>query len=637
MGHSQLKQHILLKLIVGILFKCDYAKGKVHLDMFASEKALRFSEIWLNNTAIHISMMLPTKTSFQLKNVVKMSKKMTDISGRPFYFMFRRNFTKYTPVQHYSPSELLWFPLETPDYDLSCNVFHAFKSNKIWQNHFLVFFESRSDANFYFQNCKIRFDSNVVAYYWKNESDSLPQIAFEEIYKIDENQQKLTKNTLGTIELNSKKINITGLNSYIWERRQILEGVKFKCVVERLAPYITSTIPNKSGRGNNFVYSTGFFADIISQLMHTLNFTISSSLPQKRNNWTYLIDVVGTGMYDIGCTGFMLTKSRNDFVDFSFGIKPYWFELYYVKQSNDVRFDAFLRSFHSETWYSLAIYASTLILGFVVAAFIVGTRIRRSAFKETFIVFQKATNFVLRTVIGKRIGSEPNWCSTRIAFIVLILSGFLIITHYRAILVAFVTIEIDQPPVISLDEIPISNHRLAVYKNTGMDEIFRNAAPGSVEYKIKEGKKILHFVGVHDFIDKMVNGEHVASNTILFYHNQVPPYSEHYPCKLSNIKSYQQNNKQTMGMVFKKNWPFTKLVNYHLLKMKEIGTLDRLYEPYLKTTRKSCPHEQLIRHIISKPKPVGTNTTFTLYLVVFSGILCAFICMFIEILYKKYD
>ena len=88
-------------------------------------------------------------------------------------------------------------------------------------------------------------------------------------------------------------------------------------------------------------------------------------------------------------------------------------------------------------------------------------------------------------------------------------------------------------------------------------------------------------------------------------------------------------------MVFKKNWQFTEFFNYHFLTMKEVGMMDRLFEPYLKKTKKSCPDDQIVRSIMKIPKPIGTEKTFSLYLICLTGFASALLFLLMEIIYHK--
>ena len=100
-----------------------------------------------------------------------------------------------------------------------------------------------------------------------------------------------------------------------------------------------------------------------------------------------------------------------------------------------------------------------------------------------------------------------------------------------------------------------------------------------------------------------------------------------------HIKNKRQGNKHSFAMIFKKNWQYTKLLNYYMLILKEKGLMDKLNHPYLISTKKSCPDQQLIRRFINKPKPVGVNTTVSSYLIVIGGCICALLVFAFEKLY----
>ena len=619
-----------------IIFQLANSENIRYLDTFASETALKFSEKWLAVPTVNIQLMLPNKRPFEIKDVVKLTKKMSKISRKNAYFMTIINITNYDKIKP-SQNELWWFPFEAGYYDIGCRLWNNLHISTKKHAHFMLFLKSQKDVDLYFKSCRIRFDSNIVVYYQYNKTDSLPVILFEEIYKIEEHQTKLKRNFLGKINVTSSEFDTSEVESYVWKRRRNLEGTIFTGVTENLAPFIEKTVMSTDIDRNTVVHPQGYFADIMNYLMLTLNFTIKSTLPNKRSNWTYLTDTVGKGIYDIGFTGHMHTRSRSDIVDFSFGVMPYQIELYYVKHSKNFRFDAFIRSFHTDTWYYLAIYVITLIAGCMIAAIILSPHAKRSISKEVVSILEKSINFVLRSVIGKRIATEPTSYSARIAFAIIVFSGFVIITVYRSILVAFVAVELDHPPVKSLNELRNSKYLVAVHKDSAIDAIFQNARPEFEEYKLQKEKKIIRFsMDPNIFVERMVNEKQDTYNTILYYINVISRFNKHYPCTLKHIKNWNQNNRETLGMTFKKNWQFTRFINYHILVMKEIGMLDRLFEPYLRTTKTTCQDEQIIRPIVKIPNPVGIDTTFSLYLLVLVGSVCAMMSLLIEIVYIKY-
>ena len=632
MNQGKIKLCIFSIISLIIFFERSNAMHETNFGMGFSESVFHFISKWVPTPKPHITLVLPTKGSVKLNNVLKLTSKLVELKA---YFRVDANITKYNNHKP-TPNELFWFPFEAECCAFHCHFLHPLNSYAPLRNKFLVFIGNRRNVDRHFQSCTIQFDSNIVVYYQLNNTNFRSELRFEEIYKIEENQRRLSSNLLGRFLDETKQMDTSGLQNHIWQRRRNLEGTRFTAITEKEEPYITKTIQSTALAENNVVSTKGYYSDIMNYLMLTLNFTVDPVFPKKRRNWTYLIETVGKGECDIGLTVFSFTRSRSDIVDFSYGINAFWFDLFYVKQSKPFQLDVYFRPFHADAWYSIFLYLIILLVGLVATALMPERRTECATINEIFSILSKAMNFVLRSVIGKRMSSEPKCLSTRLAFVSALLCGFFIITLYRAILVAFVAISNESPPVKDLNEIAQSKYNLAVMKDSTMDEIFLKASDKTEEAKLRNGKKILRYsIELSHFIDKMVQGKGNASDTILFHHNMSPRFSDHYPCKLTNIKGYHQNNKQTMGMVFKKNWQFTGFFNYQLLIMKEIGMLDRLFEPYLKSTQKSCANQQTIRTSINIPLPVGMDTAVSLYILILLGFVFSIISLMIELGYKK--
>ena len=133
----------------------------------------------------------------------------------------------------------------------------------------------------------------------------------------------------------------------------------------------------------------------------------------------------------------------------------------------------------------------------------------------------------------------------------------------------------------------------------------------------------------------LVNNEKMGSETIVFIEKSTVEHHEYYPCRLFEIKEFSRKGQGSTGMIFRKNWPFKDLINYHLLVMKETGLMDKLYEPFLLKARKSCPNQQSIKSIIDKPVPVTINASISLYLIIFFGLVFSAVCLMVELLYYK--
>ena len=180
-----------------------------------------------------------------------------------------------------------------------------------------------------------------------------------------------------------------------------------------------------------------------------------------------------------------------------------------------------------------------------------------------------------------------------------------------------------------------SQYSLAIPKGGTTEKMFLNAIEESDEHQLAQNDKIVTYSEPLDkFIDIMVRNEQIASETILFHYREAAQTSKHYPCKLAQITG--SNRKAPPGvMAFMKGWPWTELFNYHLLRMKESGLMERLYQINMIKRRRSCPHEYSINRIMKEPRPVGTDKTFSLYIALLIGFLSSLVFFLMEKLSLK--
>ena len=202
-------------------------------------------------------------------------------------------------------------------------------------------------------------------------------------------------------------------------------------------------------------------------------------------------------------------------------------------------------------------------------------------------------------------------------------------------LVAFVAVENQIVPVNSLGEIISSEYRLATQKNSAFDDIFLHAKPESDEEKLNKSDKLVRFEGdLRKFLDQMTSKDHPYNNILLLWPHTYVESLGYYPCKLNKVPDYYYQ-KTKAGMIFKKNWPFTRLLNYHLLVMKEKGILDRYFRPYEEITKQTCEKEVKIRSSLNVVDPVSLYTTVFLCLVISGGLLCSLVIFIVELIAKN--
>ena len=159
------------------------------IEMPANKAALEFAHQWLANPKMYVGLMLPNKYLFGTNNAVKLIKKLnSDCEGRNAYFIADSNITKYDTILH-PQNELIWYPYNIDHYDMDCNFLDSSRYKRLSKKHFLFLYENKETKTFSFETCKIRFDSRLVIYRQTPNNQTIVQ--FEEIYKIDENDNRL--------------------------------------------------------------------------------------------------------------------------------------------------------------------------------------------------------------------------------------------------------------------------------------------------------------------------------------------------------------------------------------------------------------------------------------------------------------
>ena len=617
-------------ILISVWSSC--AAGKI--GMPEKEAALEFAHKWVSNPKLYLGIVLPNTNLYNFSDMVKLIHKINAGHKRRLsYFMVNSNVTKYNTIPH-TQNELIWYPFNIENYKMDCLFLDSSRFDRLYKKHFLFYDKNDPEQTFSFESCKVRFDSRLVVYRKKpNTTETVVQ--FEEIYKIDENETNLQKNSLGDIAHGKTQMLFTGTNSFIWNRRRPLNGKVFKAVSQNGAFIGIKVNQRKDAQGNIIAQHSGYFADVMKHLMRTLNFSLDTTVLNISSN--EIVEEVGSGRYDIIYMGKGFTQSRFKSVDFSLELLVPRLGLFFAKGKKKLDMSTFLQPFRSFTWTSMIIYFVILVSCFIIVGIIVDDSTFRLLPDKVFDMLQKGLDFALRSLVAMGQSSKPMICSYKIAFLVLVVFGFIVFTMYQAALVAFLTTEEDKPPLRNLKELLNSDYNLAIRAGGTMESIFSNSAPQSDEYQLNEKGKIERFQGTDNImrlVDSMVEIDAQSSNTILFFTYETIKKNVHYPCKLSLIKGSIRRSSP-VGFMFQKNWPWKDFFNYHLLVMKESGLLERLYQRTMEREKASCPNEYTVTQTLREPQPVGTNKTFSLYLILWLGFAISLMLVLFENLNVK--
>ena len=615
---------VCISSMIGIIVFVQCVEGRIEKP--ENRIALRFGYQWLKSPKMYLGIMVPSKRHFRTRNVVNVAKKINaGYMGRPSFIMINSNLSKYNVILH-QQDELLWYPFNINDYGMDCLFSDSSRYDRLHKKHFLFLYEDMDNDTFPFESCWIRFDSRFVLYHKKQKKRLV--VEFEEIYKINESENRLEKNILGEIFEDQMEIMVPGLKNPIWKRRQSLKGTFFTAVSKNRRSWTLTVKKYKDLEGNQIIHYSGYIPDIMRQLIQILNFSLITHVSNLPFN--DIVMEVGSGRYDIGYQSFSHSFSRSNHVDFSFGLWKPSYGLFYVKENQKCSMGTFLHPFTSPTWSLVTTYIVVIVIGNILVEIIIGRHAHLSVLKKISESLQQGSDIVLRSLIAKRQCSEPQIWSYKISFIIIVLAGYVIFTMYRAALVAFLAAEEDNPPIGNLKELVNSDYSLALRKGTIMDARFSNAVTGSDEYQVNKNEKIVKFTEPLDkILDLMVGNDPKASNKILFDIYETVRTSEHYPCRLSQIAGSSRRTWPD-GLLFKKNWPWTDFFNYHLLAMKESGWMDRLYQQNMKKMIRACPNEYTINRIVKEPRPVGTDKSFSLYVALVIGLVISLLLLLVE-------
>ena len=86
----------------------------------------------------------------------------------------------------------------------------------------------------------------------------------------------------------------------------------------------------------------------------------------------------------------------------------------------------------------------------------------------------------------------------------------------------------------------------------------------------------------------------------------------------------QEYRKIDNGMVYQKDWPFAKLFNHHLLKLRERGILHQIQSVHLEYKKEDCGKRE--------PRVIGLINIATLGLILMAGVIIAGVIFIVEMM-----
>ena len=466
--------------------------------------------------------------------------------------------------------------------------------------------------------CDLGYKSNIFLYYEVNDTT----VFVEEVYKISANDSKLIEVPL--LEYNAKTDTITHLSAKEkWKRRSDLRGITFDAFVKSFKPYVIHKKNNLDGKMGSMDSFEGMFIEMMSELEVKLNFTVNMKVANEEG-YNEVIDKLENREKDMAIGVFSFTYDRSKSVDFSVAIHEDKSALLYLKKDFNIKWGSYARPFHSDSWMAVGAYVIVTALAIVMLSCVNHDFTSSYYFSMTT---GKAFLFSLYSTIAKRFPSEPDSVACRIAFVTVSFAGFIIISLYRAMLGASLAITKDHPPINSMKEVLESDYDIITMGGTNYETYFTKAEHDSYLYSISKKKLILENWNSDDPMAAILfNILKTHRRNVLVYvdNEEIPSYHPDLACHFSSIDEEYTNIGA--GFIFQKDWPFTRVINYHMLRMFEDGSIERIKNRWL-------PKEMLCNHDTVEPSNI--LDIFTLCVTLILGGIFAIISFLIELYHNS--
>ena len=504
-------------------------------------------------------------------------------------------------------SELVWFPNGITDPQLQSLVNSSSHFSLKIKYFLLSLSEPERDTVIY--NLVKRFDSQFFYYNtverWDPNSSTL---ILKEVYRMREGPDGLKTNDLASFS-SIHGFRLVDTRKSIWSRRNTLNGTIFEAVFDKQKVGVVK-VSNRTYKNKIIYHPHGMIYDIMKILAKRLNFTVNYIPAKENSSWSDIVRLVGNGEYVFTNNIITLNLHRSNIVDLSIQLIESSLRLFYPRSVSEIKWTAYFKSFQFDAWVFLgfhflgtgvAMYVITRIYTLATKRSIKTKRLSNKYVKQTksylptmswVKLLKKSINFSCRSIIGKRHREEPEKFPIRIIFLSATFAGFVIITAYRSMLAASIAIEIDHPPVHSLEDVYRLSKKLIVWKGTEIERSFTQAKPGTIENKINKAGLLVP-IELNDvtFLKDFILG--YFPNTILLTYKKLAmkmnPNNDRekpYPCKFRDAG--EDYGKVRAGTVFPKDWQYTKLFNYNFLRLQEEGILEIIRNKYVPTKVKKC-------------------------------------------------
>lgn len=432
---------------------------------------------------------------------------------------------------------------------------------------FLVNVKSKGRIDIDIKTCDVRIDHILYVYYTEGNN-----LCVEEVYHVN---GVMVRHLLMVFDLKTKRSVSAGqtMDFSIHSRRSNFMGSKFKALVAKYKPYITSI---KDVKGKTI--PEGYLVDIMAVMAKRLNFTLDYMPANGKTgtSWSSIVKYIGSNDQDVwmAVSGFTQTKSRMEHVEFSVPVSRSRLFLAYIRDDQGTDWKAlFFRPLTMESWMAILVQIIGSICLLVIRDGLLCNHWRQSIIS----IIAGSMAVVLKSSVSRMIPLDRTngSFSGRVLLLTISWGGFVIFSLYKCMLGASLAIRIEKEPVDSLEQIMDgSDFKVICSPGTSTEAYLRGKfRQDQVDSHLEPLPSGLSLIQI---LDLMANGTYSSSHLLL---KSIPLdnkfYYERDPCKIGTLRRSYRSRE--VGMIFKPNWPFLKIFNYQFLRVSEQGFTQRSF------------------------------------------------------------
>ena len=201
------------------------------------------------------------------------------------------------------------------------------------------------------------------------------------------------------------------------------------------------------------------------------------------------------------------------------------------------------------------------------------------------------------------------------------LTGFMLLHLFKAMINASLAVKIEQKPFQSFEELAASSFKVHVAGAGYIQGHLKNSAEQSGLSKVYHNNVLIHHRSVQEMLKAVANGS--LPNSMAIGVEEQVNFNPLWPCHLDSLD--MAVSKSTLGLIFQKGWPYTRLFNHHLLHLLESGKYQQLRQKYLAHNCR-CPKEAY--------SPTSLSRVMTLIIVLIIGCIVSAVIFTFEYIYK---